>query len=343
MRVALVDSHVAFFHGGAELLMSKLADAFRALGHDVETVRVPFNPAGPESIERALDFCLHEDLTRWIARPDVIVPLRFPAYLVSHPNKRVWLLHQLRQYYEFYGETAKAGNAEHCARVRSRIVESDSQALSGAQRLWTLSSRVSARLLANNGVSAPALHSPLPVEACFYQGRQERYIFAPSRMEKPKRQWLLIEAMRYVRSDVKAVIGGDGGAYGEYARLIETLGLQDRVLLTPRMSQEVMASWYANCLSVFFAPFDEDYGYISLEAMVSAKPVITCVDSGGTLDFVKDHSTGFVVEPEPKAIAEVIDRLAAKPALARSLGDAGRDSYDGLGLTWERTAQTLLD
>ena len=33
---------------------------------------------------------------------------------------------------------------------------------------------------------------------------------------------------------------------------------------------------YANALSVLFVPKDEDFGYITVEAMLSHKPVIVC-------------------------------------------------------------------
>lgn len=323
------------------MLTARLAEAMRAHGHDVEIVRIPLNPSNPRDIARAMDFSLGEDLDRWIAAPDMVVALRFPAYLVRHHDKRVWLLHQLRQYYEYYGETRVAGNGETEA-LRERVVAEDRAALSGTARLWAMSTRISQRLERNNGVESSPLLPPLPTEQGFYRGRQDRYVFFPSRLERHKRQWLLIEAMRHVRSDVKAVITGEGGAYADYVELIARLGLEDRVLLCGRVTHEVQAAWYANCLGVFFGPEDEDYGFITLEAMLSGKPVITCRDSGGPLDFVRDGVNGFVVEPQPEAVAEKIDALAADPARARSLGEAGYDRYLDLGLSWDKTAATLL-
>lgn len=344
MRVAIADSQVSFFHGGAEMLACRLGDAVRALGHDVEYLRIPLNPADPGDIGRAMDFSLGEDLTRWIAVPDIVIALRFPAYLVRHPDKRVWLLHQFRQYYEFYGQTREAGNREANDALRARIVETDSRDLAGAARLWALSKRVAERAARNNGIAAPPpLYPPPPVEGGHYAGRQERYVFAPSRLEKHKRQWLLIEAMRLVKSDVKAVIGGEGGAWEDYGKLIDRHGLRDRVLLTGHVSREVQAAWYANCLAVFFGPHDEDYGFVTLEAMASDKPVITCSDSGGTLEFVRGGETGEIIEPEPAALAEAIDRLAAEPARAARMGREGGELYRSLGLSWERTASTLIE
>jgi glycosyltransferase involved in cell wall biosynthesis len=147
----------------------------------------------------------------------------------------------------------------------------------------------------------------------------------------------------HTKSDVKAVIGGEGGAYETYRRKIESLGLGDRVLLTGRLPHEVQAAWYANALAVFFGPHDEDYGFVTLEAMLSGKPVITCRDSGATLEFVTEGENGFVTAADPREIAARIDELAARPARAREMGAAGRERYLGLGLTWERTAATLIE
>ena len=52
------------------------------------------------------------------------------------------------------------------------------------------------------------------------------------------------------------------------------------------------------------------------------RPVITCTDSGGPTELVSDGANGFVVEPEPEAIARAVDRLWAERGLARRLGRA---------------------
>jgi glycosyltransferase involved in cell wall biosynthesis len=95
-------------------------------------------------------------------------------------------------------------------------------------------------------------------------------------------------------------------------------------------------------LAVFFGPFDEDYGYITLEAMLSSKAVITCSDSGGPLEFVEESETGFVVEPEPEQIAERIDYLYSNPSKARDMGRAGRAAYATKNISWEHVASQLL-
>ena len=89
-------------------------------------------------------------------------------------------------------------------------------------------------------------------------------------------------------------------------------------------------------------PFDEDYGYVTLEAMLSAKPVLTCTDSGGVLEFAEHGGTALVCEPDPEALAAQMDRLWNDRALAQRLGAAGRARYEALGIGWPQVVETLL-
>lgn len=343
MRVTISDSQVSFMRGGAEMLAIHLEQAIMGLGHDVEIVRFPINPNQPADLQRVIDFTTAEDLTRWIAAPDVVIPLRFPGWLVQHPDRRVFILHQLRQYYEVFSNTGDEAEQKAKSEVRERIVAADTAALGSASKLWALSGRVAERLEQNNGITAPPrLYVPPPGEADLYHGKYEMYIFVPSRQEKHKRQHLLIEAMRYVTNDVKAVIVGDGGAFHDNARLIDDYGLRERILHATWQTKQVMAAWYANCLAVFFAPQDEDYGFITLEAMLSGKPVITATDSGGPLEFVDDGENGYVVEPSAHMIAEKINHLAGRVRQAREMGMRGYDKYRAMELSWEKVAQTIL-
>jgi glycosyltransferase involved in cell wall biosynthesis len=93
---------------------------------------------------------------------------------------------------------------------------------------------------------------------------------------------------------------------------------------------------------VVFPPLDEDYGYVTLEAMLSSKAVVTCKDSGGPLEFVEDELSGLVADGDAAAMADALDRLWADRALARRLGEAARARYDAMGLGWERVVECLL-
>ena len=167
-------------------------------------------------------------------------------------------------------------------------------------------------------------------------------IFFPSRIEALKRQTLLIEAMRHVRSPVVALIGGTGGQHGTCEQLIVQHGLQERVRLLGPLSDEELRAYYAASLGVFFGPKDEDYGYITLEAMLSAKPVITCTDSGGPLEFVRTGKSGLITEPAPAALAVAMDQLWEDRARAERMGEEGFAHYQRLEISWPKVVQRLL-
>jgi glycosyltransferase involved in cell wall biosynthesis len=110
-------------------------------------------------------------------------------------------------------------------------------------------------------------------------------------------------------------------------------------VLLGRVDDEALIELYAGCRAVLFAPYQEDYGYVTLEAFLSRKPVITALDSGGTLEFVADGVNGYVCEPTADALADAVNRLARDPALAASLGEHGHNV--AASITWDHVVDRL--
>ncbi|HEX6974552.1 MAG TPA: glycosyltransferase, partial [Vicinamibacterales bacterium] len=96
----------------------------------------------------------------------------------------------------------------------------------------------------------------------------------------------------------------------------------------------------AGALAVAYPPFDEDFGYVTIEGFLARKPVITCTDSGGPNEFVRNGVNGFVCAPDPGEIADAVNRLAADRALAARLGDAGHDV--AAAITWDGVIERLV-
>jgi len=59
-------------------------------------------------------------------------------------------------------------------------------------------------------------------------------------------------------------------------------GVAARVTWTGAVTEQQLIDLYAGALGIVFPPFDEDYGYITLEAFLARKPVITTTDAGAT-------------------------------------------------------------
>jgi len=344
MRVALATVATPFLTGGAEALTTGLGRALVRAGHEVDVVTMPFRFGPPAEVMRAMEVWRGEDLTSLTVVPDKVICLKFPAYALQHPDRVLWLAHQYRAVYDLWPPSCGEGTAERAQweRLRVAVKDFDDRALAGFARRYTIGARVSERLREHNGLDSTVLWPPPLDTSGFYCAPAESYVFLPSRLEGLKRQALLIEAMRHVRSPLCALLAGEGGLRDHLEERITAACLGDRVRLLGHVSPAQLRSLYAMSLGVVFPPRDEDFGYVTIEAMLSAKPVITTRDAGGPLDFVLDGETGLVVDPDPVALAGAIDELWRDRERARAMGEAGRERYARAGVDWGRVVEALL-
>lgn len=350
MRVGIATVHTPGIHGGAEFLVDGLVEAVRSAGHSVHKITAPFFFDHPDAAGKTMDHCLATDFMRFDGgQIDRMICLKFPAYMIKHPNKRIWLLHQHRAAYDLYGTPHGwlPGKPETDA-LKARIIQGDGIALGieqpgSARAVYTIAERVCARLRQYNGIESTALYHP-PANAEEFRCEEPLpYIFVPSRLESLKRQDLILKALALCRTPIKAVFAGTGSMQAQLLAETEKLGLMDRVRFVGAISRQDMLNYYAHAMAVFFGPLDEDYGYITLEAMLSGKPVITCKDSGGPLEFVIDSETGFVADPRPEAIAEALEQMAGNAGLARDMGRNGLARYKSMDITWGHVVERLLE
>jgi len=185
------------------------------------------------------------------------------------------------------------------------------------------------------GVQVETVYPPSNIDTFRWNGYD--YLFTASRLDGLKRINLLVEAMKYVPHDIKLKIAGTGL---EEERLKSLASLDSRVEFLSFVNEETLVDLYSKALAVLYVPYDEDYGLITIEAMMSGKPVITASDSGGPLEFVKDDQTGYVVEPDPQKIAEKINYLIGNPQEARRMGVRARRRVENI--TWEGVMARLF-
>ncbi|MGO9059859.1 MAG: glycosyltransferase family 4 protein [Candidatus Binataceae bacterium] len=321
-----------------------LKNAFIEQGHRAEIVAIPFRWHPPAQIVRSMLVWRLLDLKSANGEPvDLVVALKFPAYLIQHPNKVIWLTHQHRQAYDLMGtDYGDLGGDDETQKVREAITDADTRLIPEARRIYTISKTVAERLHKFNGIRADHLYHPAPAAGSLRGGGYGDYVFYPSRLDRLKRQELLIEAMAQVKSRATCVLAGAGPDEERLRGLIGRLGVQRRVKMLGFVNEHELADWYSGALAVYFGPFGEDYGYVTLEALQSRKAVLTLSDSGAPLEFVRDGVNGFVIPPKPAAIAEKIDRLFENKALAETLGTRGLEIIGGLEMGWDKVVRKLV-
>lgn len=343
MKILVANNCVPFVRGGAEHLAEALTEKLNEFGHQAMLVRIPFRWEPPPKMLESMLAC------RLMRTPNVdrIIAFKFPAYYLPHDNKFLWLVHQFRQVYDLWGTPYQGmeETPENLA-VRRSIIEADNTYLREARKIYTNSATTSARLERFNQISSEVLYPPLLDTRHFRFGETGNYVFCAGRITASKRQHLLVEAMAHTRTKVRLVIAGkseDAADAQQIAQLIDRHSLAGRVTVIDRfISEEEKAALFADSLGAAYIPFDEDsYGYVTMEAFYSGKPVITTTDSGGILQVVRDGETGYVAEPTAAGLAVAMDRLYDDPARTRDLGRAGYELIQSMGLTWEHVVSKL--
>ena len=165
-------------------------------------------------------------------------------------------------------------------------------------------------------------------------------MLAVGRLETVKRAHLAIEAMAYVDAPIELRLAGEGTQRANLEALAGRLGVADRVRFLGTVDDETLLTLYADALAVAYVPYDEDFGYVTLESFLARKPVITATDSGGPLEFVVDDLNGAVVAPEARALAVAINRYAGARRTAASHGDSGWTR--ARQITWDGVIEKLV-
>jgi glycosyltransferase involved in cell wall biosynthesis len=324
---------VPFERGGTEIFADGLVHALREHGHETELVTVPFKWYPGERVLTQAFLWRLLDLEESNGRPiDAVIATKFPSYVVRHPNKVVWLLHQFRQAWDLdRTELGQFSDSAEDRALRRKVLDLDRVSLGEARKIFTTSSIVAGRLRDSVGLDAEVL-APPPAPLAFRCDEYGDFVLSVNRLDRAKRIDLLIEAAARV-PEVRVVIAGDGP---DRERLE---GLADgRVEFVGRVSDEALADLYARCRAVYYAPVNEDYGLVPYEAFLSDKPVITTTDAGGPLDIVRDGQTGRVVAPQAEALASA---LTLSEDEARTLGRAGHEV--ARDVTWARCVERLLE
>jgi glycosyltransferase involved in cell wall biosynthesis len=333
MDIVVCGAQVPFMRGGAELHMENLVAAL-GRDHRAELVRLP---AAWEK-DRLFDSALAWRLVPLDA--DLVIATNFPSYYVRHPRKRVWLFHQHRGAYDGADAAwSDFGLDDDSLETQRLLSDWDVRALEEAERVFTTSARVADRLAAYNGLAAEPLYHPPPLHDRLHPGPLGDYVFCPTRLEHNKRPQLLVEGLARSASGARAVLAGRGSLEAELVHRAKRHGVDDRLELPGFVSDDELVALYAGCRAVVYAPYDEDYGYVTLQAFHAAKPVITASDSGGVLEWVDDGVTGLVTDGSAEAVGDAIDRLAGDDALARRLGEAGQAKVADLG--WPAVVERL--
>ncbi len=341
--IAVVTSSPPFAEGGHLVMARELVRALEEEGHEAGLVVTPQNRFGRQGSAYLAAWCTDVQLAHEDQKVDQVISLRFPGFAVQHPNHVLWLNHRMREYYDLWEQFSSHLSWKGKIKERTRraiIHRVDKHLFNKMQRRFVISGTVQTRLRQFGGISSDVLYPP-PPKRDYRHDTYGDYLFGVSRLSPLKRFDLVLRALAEpTAASIRCVIAGEGAEIESLKRLRSHLDLDGRVTFAGRLDEAGLIEHLARCRAVIFPPFNEDYGFVTVEAFMCGKPVITCTDSGGPAELVRDSENGFVTAPTPEALAVAMRRLIDDRNLAIRLGEAGRTL--ATGMTWSGAIQRLL-
>ncbi|MEO8681993.1 MAG: glycosyltransferase family 4 protein [Vicinamibacterales bacterium] len=341
--IAVVTSSPPFAEGGHLVMARELVRALQEEGHQASLIVTPQNRFGRQASAYLAAYLTDVELVHEDMRVDQVISLRFPGYAVQHPRHVLWLNHRMREYYDLWGQFSShlSWKGKIKERTRRAIIHAvDGYLLNNLQRRFVISGTVQTRLHRFGKIQSEVLYPP-PPRRDYRCERYGEYLFGVSRLSPLKRFDLVLKALAEpAAASIKCVIAGEGAEMAALVRLRGQLDLEGRVQFVGRVTDTQMIDHLARCRAVVFPPFNEDYGFVTVEAFACGKPVLTCRDSGGPAELVHDGENGFVTESTPEALAMAMRRVMDDRNLAIRLGETG--AVDVAKLTWSGAIQKLV-
>ena len=341
--IAVVTSSPPFAEGGHLVMARELVRALREEGHDTGLVVTPQNRFGRQGTAYLAAWCTDVQMVHEERKVDQVISLRFPGYAVQHPNHVLWLNHRMREYYDLWDQFSShlSWKAKIKERTRRAIIHGvDKYLFEKMQRRFVISGTVQERLRRFGGIQSEVLYPP-PPKRNYRHDYYGDYLFGVSRLSPLKRFDLVLRALAEpIAAGIKCVIAGEGAEADRLVKLRSHLELDQRVQFVGRLDEAGLIDHLARCRAVVFPPWNEDYGFVTVEAFMCGKPVITCHDSGGPSELVRDGENGFVTAPTPEALATAMRRVMDDRNQSMQMGESG--AREAAAMTWHDAIQKLL-
>ncbi|MEO5760915.1 MAG: glycosyltransferase family 4 protein [Vicinamibacteria bacterium] len=342
-RILICAAQAPFITGGAEMLVTTLQRELTRRGFQADVAQVPFKWYPPEEIIRqALAWRLIDVTESNGAKIDLVIPTKFPTFLAEHPRKVAWIFHQHREVYDLFGtEYCSFTHSKEHTEIKSTLHALDTKSLSECRDRFTISRTVSDRLRRFNDLDSTPLYPPPPLTGRYRFDELGDFLLFAGRLDRLKRVDLLIEALVHAPKDVRLKIAGRGPLDASLRELASARGVASRVDFLGFVSDEDLLTLLATCRAAVYTPVNEDYGYVTLEAFLSGKTLITTNDTGGVLEFATTES-GFIAEPDAKSLGAAMTRAWNTPAWQlKDMAEIGRRKV--APIQWDAVIDTLTE
>jgi glycosyltransferase involved in cell wall biosynthesis len=141
---------------------------------------------------------------------------------------------------------------------------------------------------------------------------ERKFVYLHGRMIKDKRPDLAVRAVSVLK-DVDLIISGTIEEEEKIKDLISSLGMEKRVRLLGRVSQEQLVALYNSAECFIMSAPKEDFGLTVVESMACGLPVVAWNDGSGPSEIIVEGKNGLLARPyDFKDMAKKIDACCNK-------------------------------
>jgi len=344
-HVIVLGAQVPFTIGGAEIHVNSLVQEINKLDDvKAELVQLPFKWYPEKQMLNDIMAWRLLDLSESNGKKiDLVIASKFPTYALKHENKALWLIHQHRTLYDLENTEYDCWGCEPDTEVlRDKIRELDRKFFSECKCIFTNGRTTAKRMKKYNGINGQPLFPPPKLADQIHPGYYGEKIIYIGRLEPNKRPDLMISSAAKCNKAKISIIGkGRKEDHERLKILIEEAALCDRCELLGYLPDSELLVRLSNARAVFYAPYDEDYGYATIEAFLAQKPVISTYDSGEVGLFVSETGSGYLSDTSAEEVAENINKIYELDA--KQLKDMAMPGYEmAKTITWGNVLEKLV-
>ncbi len=343
MKVLVATSDVPFVEGGHLIIAKELVSAINEYGFNAELLLTPQNRFSKIFQAYLSTRLIDVEEDGLGGKIDKLISFRYPSYALKHPNHTVWINHRMREYYDmwenFYPLLGKKAKIKEKLK-KILIHKIDNFFLKRVNKIYSQSENIKKRLEKWGNMKSEVLYPPPPKRE-YKAGKYGKTIFTVSRLVKHKRVDLIVRALSFVKDkEIKLIIAGDGPEINNLRALTKELKIEKRVNFLGKISDKQLIKLYSEAGAVYYAPYNEDYGFVTVEAFSSGKAIITTEDSGGVAELTQKSKAGIITKPTPDNLAEGINSLFSEKNKLIRLGETGKKWVSQL--SWTDTVEKLI-
>ena len=177
------------------------------------------------------------------------------------------------------------------------------------------------------------------------------FVIFLGRLHPIKKLHLQCEAFKLLADKIPDLqwvfVGPDDGMAAEITRILTAAKLKDRAILTGLLSGKDRLSALSAASVYCHTSIHEGHSIAITEALAAGKPCV--VTNGCHFDDIETSQAGFIVEPEPRLIADAIEQILTSPQNSKTMGDNAKTlsvekySWSAIGKAMIKEYQSVLN